>query len=88
MSHLPQIQKQAATPYVVLSGTIKPGQSRDAASGFATVDRMEEGPGAPTPVLGRLGGGQTPLVGNAKVSRLQWATAGATCTARRWSCRL
>ena len=25
-----QVQKQAATPYVVLSGTIKPGQSRDA----------------------------------------------------------
>lgn len=28
-----QVQKQAAAPYVVLSGTIKPGQSRDAKSG-------------------------------------------------------
>jgi hypothetical protein len=30
---LVQAQKQAATPYVVLSGTVKPGQSRDAVSG-------------------------------------------------------
>lgn len=120
-----QVQKQAATPYVVLSGTIKPGQSRDAASGarhrappvlacwlrlappapcpaclpaqfaciciflpssrlplvtpwppplpnpplcagYATVDRAESLT-APTPILGKLGGGTTPLVGNAKV---------------------
>lgn len=33
LAHMKQVQKQAATPYVVLSGTIKPGQSRDATSG-------------------------------------------------------
>lgn len=122
LQQMKQVQKQAATPYVVLSGTIKPGQSRDAASGarvgahtlpmkapavalaaalrraaprpalpcpaalrppafslsmrmrlapspaagYATVDRAEALT-APTPVLGKLGGGTTPLVGNAKV---------------------
>ncbi len=45
----------------VLSGKVKPGQSSDPASGFATVERE---PVALTPVLG---GGQTPLTGNRKV---------------------
>ena len=33
MAVMQAVQKQAATPYMVLSGTIKPGQSRDALSG-------------------------------------------------------
>ncbi|GAB4814564.1 hypothetical protein N2152v2_001610 [Parachlorella kessleri] len=73
VEHMKQVQKQAATPYVVLSGTVKPGQSRDATSGYATVERMEEAgvaTVAPTPVLSMLGGGQTPLVGNAKVEAM------------------
>lgn len=35
-------------------------------AGYATVDKAEALT-APTPVLGKLGGGQTPLMGNAKV---------------------
>ncbi|KAL4437375.1 hypothetical protein ABPG75_004514 [Micractinium tetrahymenae] len=68
LTQMKQVQKQAATPYVVLSGTIKPGQSRDAASGYATVDRAEQ-LAAPTPVLGRLPGNE-PLTGNAKVEAM------------------
>ncbi|KAI7842246.1 hypothetical protein COHA_003887, partial [Chlorella ohadii] len=69
LQQMKEVQKQAAAPYVVLSGTIKPGQSRDAKSGYATVDKAEALT-APTPVLGKLGGGQTPLVGNAKVEAM------------------
>ena len=70
VAHMKTVQQKAATPYVVLSGTIKPGQSRDAASGYATVDRAEELEAA-TPLLGKLGaGGQTPLLGNAKVEAM------------------
>ncbi|KAL4429830.1 hypothetical protein ABPG77_010947 [Micractinium sp. CCAP 211/92] len=68
LAQMKQVQKQAATPYVVLSGTIKPGQSRDAVSGYATVDRAEQLT-APTPVLGRLPGNE-PLTGNAKVEAM------------------
>ncbi len=168
-----QVQKQAAAPYVVLSGTIKPGQSRDAKSGgwwvllagclwaqscvavastaclravasvarfyscckccvpssasrqqlrrialrhqtvlvnrrpavplhsescaacafsltrpsptapalpagYATVDKAEALT-APTPVLGKLGGGQTPLVGIAKVGAGSGWIGGCWC---------
>ncbi|KAI3429836.1 hypothetical protein D9Q98_010149 [Chlorella vulgaris] len=69
LAHMKQVQKQAATPYVVLSGTIKPGQSRDATSGYATVDRAEQLTAAP-PVLSKLPGGNTPLLGNAKVEAM------------------
>lgn len=41
MAGLKAVQAEAATPYMVLSGQVKPGQSRDAASGYATVDRAE-----------------------------------------------
>jgi len=41
MAGLKAVQTQAATPYMVLSGNVKPGQSRDAANGYATVDRAE-----------------------------------------------
>lgn len=33
LQQMKKVQQQAATPYVVLSGTVKPGQSRDALSG-------------------------------------------------------
>jgi U4/U6.U5 tri-snRNP-associated protein 1 len=39
---LKAVQAVAAAPYVALSGTIRPGQSRDAVSGYATADRAEE----------------------------------------------
>ncbi|CAL8462106.1 g1637 [Coccomyxa elongata] len=58
------VQEQTATPYLVLSGKVKPGQSSDPASGFATVERE---PVALTPVLG---GGKTPLTGNRKVEAM------------------
>ncbi|BDA45958.1 probable U4/U6.U5 tri-snRNP-associated protein 1 at N-terminal half [Coccomyxa sp. Obi] len=58
------VQEQTATPYLVLSGKVKPGQSSDPTSGFATVERE---PVALTPVLG---GGQTPLTGNRKVEAM------------------
>lgn len=63
---LKAVQEAAATPYVVLSGTVRPGQSRDATSGYATVDR-EGDKGSATP---KLGGGQTPLTGRAKVEAM------------------
>lgn len=34
------VQRESAAPYVVLSGTIKPGQSRDAASGACSPARL------------------------------------------------
>ncbi|KAK2078591.1 hypothetical protein QBZ16_003431 [Prototheca wickerhamii] len=34
MEQMRQVQKKQATPYVVLSGTVRPGQSRDAAAGL------------------------------------------------------
>ena len=73
------LQAGAATPYVVLSGTVRPGQSRDAASGYATVDRsaamqqqqaaMAPGTGSVAPSLGGSGRA-TPLLGNAKVEAM------------------
>jgi U4/U6.U5 tri-snRNP-associated protein 1 len=59
--------EQGAVPYVALSGTVRPGQSRDAAGGTATVERAVPPSGAATPMLG---GGQTPLVGRAKVEAM------------------
>lgn len=44
-------------------------------AGYATVDKAEALT-APTPVLGKLGGGQTPLMGNAKVGAGCWAGLG------------
>ena len=63
---LKAVQEAAAVPYMVLSGTVRPGQSRDALSGYATVDREGNG-GRSVP---KLGGGQTPLTGNAKVEAM------------------
>lgn len=57
------MQAKANTPYVVLTGNIRPGQSSDPKSGYATVDSQV----ALTPMLG---GGRTPLVGDRKVEAM------------------
>ncbi|GAV87806.1 SART-1 domain-containing protein [Cephalotus follicularis] len=49
-----EAQAQLKTPYLVLSGHVKPGQSSDPKSGFATVEKD-------------LPGGLTPMLGNRKV---------------------
>ncbi|KAJ7010365.1 SART-1 family protein DOT2-like [Populus alba x Populus x berolinensis] len=43
-------QAQLKTPYLVLSGHVKPGQTSDPRSGFATVEK--DLPGGLTPMLG------------------------------------
>lgn len=65
-------QKIAAAPYVVLNGSVRPGQISDPTSGFATANGYETHRSgaaslAPTPVLG---GGKTPLVGDRKVQAM------------------
>lgn len=45
-----EAQAQLKTPYLVLSGNVKPGQTSDPTSGFATVDK--DLPGGLTPMLG------------------------------------
>jgi U4/U6.U5 tri-snRNP-associated protein 1 len=71
-----QVQQQVSTPYVVLSGTVRPGQSRDARSGYATVtgdDPLDDGGAGAAGGSGLtsvIGGGATPLVGNAKVEAM------------------
>lgn len=57
------MQAKANTPYVVLTGNIRPGQSSDPKSGYATVDSQV----ALTPMLS---GGRTPLVGDRKVEAM------------------
>lgn len=72
-----QVQRQGATPYLVLSGTVRPGQSRDATSGYATVDRGGGGGlGGDVSPPPSLGGSTSPLLGNAKV-RQQSGRAGS-----------
>ncbi|KAK9862047.1 hypothetical protein WJX84_001233 [Apatococcus fuscideae] len=55
-----QESKRSATPYIVLDGKVKPGQSTDPKSSYATADHQV----ALTPMLG---GGHTPLAGRQKV---------------------
>lgn len=50
MEKMRDVQSKLRTPYVVLSGQIKPGQTSDPRSGFATVEK--EHPGSLTPMLG------------------------------------
>ncbi|TXG47329.1 hypothetical protein EZV62_026623 [Acer yangbiense] len=50
-----EAQSRLKTPYLVLSGHVKPGQTSDPRSGFATVEKD-------------LPGGLTPMLGNSKVS--------------------
>lgn len=45
-----EAQARLKTPYLVLSGHVKPGQTSDPLSGFATVEK--ELPGGLTPMLG------------------------------------
>ncbi|KAI5595383.1 hypothetical protein BDE02_03G135100 [Populus trichocarpa] len=45
-----EAQAQLKTPYLVLSSHVKPGQTSDPRSGFATVDK--DLPGGLTPMLG------------------------------------
>lgn len=45
-----EAQAQLKTPYIVLSGNVKPGQTSDPHSGFATVEK--DVPGSLTPMLG------------------------------------
>ncbi|KAM3683676.1 hypothetical protein ACB094_12G165000 [Castanea mollissima] len=45
-----EAQMQLKTPYLVLSGHVKPGQTSDPRSGFATVEK--DFPGGLTPMLG------------------------------------
>ncbi|KAM3283032.1 SART-1 family protein DOT2 [Capsicum chacoense] len=45
-----ETQAQTRTPYIVLSGHVKPGQTSDPRSGFATVEK--DFPGGLTPMLG------------------------------------
>ncbi|KAJ8557524.1 hypothetical protein K7X08_003149 [Anisodus acutangulus] len=45
-----EAQAQSGTAYLVLSGNVKPGQTRDPRSGFATVEK--DLPGGLTPMLG------------------------------------
>ncbi|VFQ79586.1 unnamed protein product [Cuscuta campestris] len=45
-----EAQEKLKTPYLVLSGNVKPGQTSDPRSGFATVEK--DFPGSLTPMLG------------------------------------
>ena len=45
-----EAQARMKTPYLVLSGHVKPGQTSDPKSGFATVEK--DLPGGLTPMLG------------------------------------
>lgn len=72
MDALRQVQAATSTPYLMLTGQLKPGQISDPASGYATVDRAES-IGAPTPLLAPtpvLGGRATPLAGAKKVEAM------------------
>lgn len=50
LERMREAQAQLKTPYLVLSGHVKPGQTSDPRSGFATVEK--EVPGSLTPMLG------------------------------------
>ncbi|KAF4396880.1 hypothetical protein F8388_004848 [Cannabis sativa] len=52
-----EAQAQLKTPYLVLSGHVKPGQTSDPRSGFATVEKD-------------LPGGLTPMLGDRKINNL------------------
>ncbi|ERM99245.1 SART-1 family protein DOT2 [Amborella trichopoda] len=50
MEKMREAQAKTRSPYIVLSGQIKPGQTSDPRSGFATVEKDQ--PGSLTPMLG------------------------------------
>ncbi|MCL7031005.1 hypothetical protein MKW94_024522 [Papaver nudicaule] len=54
MERMREAQARMGTPFLVLSGHVRPGQTSDPSSGFATVSDLP-------------GGGLTPMLGNTKV---------------------
>lgn len=68
------LQEVSATPYLVLSGKIKPGQISDPSSGYAT----EDWGGTSTRSSFQLAGGETPLVGKRKVEVMLGLNGQAT----------
>lgn len=69
--HALAVQEVTATPYLVLSGKVKPGQISDPTSGYAT----EEWGGTRS---FHLAGGETPLVGKRKVEVMLGLNGEAT----------
>ncbi|BBN19255.1 U4/U6.U5 tri-snRNP-associated protein 1 [Marchantia polymorpha subsp. ruderalis] len=65
MEKMREAQAKMHTPYIVISGHIKPGQTSDPRSGFATVEK--EPIGSLTPMLGDKVGSLTPMLGDKKV---------------------
>ncbi|KAL2609906.1 hypothetical protein R1flu_028479 [Riccia fluitans] len=65
MEKMREAQAKMHTPYIVISGHIKPGQTSDPRSGFATVEK--EPIGSLTPMLGEKVGSLTPMLGDKKV---------------------
>lgn len=67
MEKIRDAQAQLRAPYLVISGHIKPGQTSDPRSGFATVEK--EPVGSLTPMLGdnKTIGSLTPMLGDKKV---------------------
>eukprot|EP00884_Botryococcus_braunii_P021222 jgi/Botrbrau1/7784/Bobra.0159s0212.1 len=70
LKRLHAIQEVTATPYLVLSGKIKPGQISDPASGYATEERGKRS--------SLLAGGDTPLIGKRKVEVMLGLNGEAT----------
>lgn len=64
------VQEVTATPYLVLSGKIKPGQISDPSSGYATEESGKRS------LL--LPGGETPLIGKRKVEVMLGLNGEAT----------
>lgn len=68
LNQIGRVHEKLATPYVVLSGNVKPGQSRDAGAGYATVEPTD--PWDVDDSVPKLGTGQEPLTGRAKVEMM------------------
>jgi U4/U6.U5 tri-snRNP-associated protein 1 len=68
MEKIRDAQAKLHAPYLVISGHIKPGQTSDPRSGFATVEK--EPVGSLTPMLGdnKNIGSLTPMLGDKKVA--------------------
>ncbi|CAI5497418.1 unnamed protein product, partial [Closterium sp. Naga37s-1] len=52
VERLREVQAQTQSPYVVITGHVKPGQISDPANSFATMEREREVVGSLTPMLG------------------------------------
>ena len=62
MNKVKDVQRLQATPYVVLSGRIHAGQTSDPLSGFATMEKEQPEPQAPSNLSS-----EAPMLGDAKV---------------------